>query len=99
MFSPAIIAERVAGMLRHYPFVDEAKLAYFLKRPPQAGRDSAFALYYVKREARTQEAQRAVLASLRFKCALLWAPLAALHYDRQTVVWGKRVTGRVELGG
>ena len=80
MFSPAIIAERVAGMLRHYPFVDEAKLGYFLKRPPQAGRDSAFALDYVKREARTPEAQAAVLDSLRFKCDVLWSQLDALRY-------------------
>ena len=80
MFSPALIAERVAGMLRHYPFVDEAKLAYFLKRPPQAGRDSAFALDYVKREALTAEAQAAVLDSLRFKCDVLWSQLDALHY-------------------
>src|SRR3546814_20067859 len=75
MFSPAIIAERVAGMLRHYTFVDEAKLAYFLKRPPQAGRDSAFALDYVKREARTPEAQRAVLKSQSFTGDVRGAPL------------------------
>src|SRR3546814_19258698 len=79
MFSPAIIAERVAGMLRHYPFVDEAKLVYFLKRPPPAGRDSAFALDYVKREARPQGAPRALPEPLRDQAAELGAPPDRAH--------------------
>jgi pyrroloquinoline-quinone synthase len=34
----------------------------------------------VKREARTPDAQAAVLASLEFKCSVLWAMLDALHH-------------------
>jgi pyrroloquinoline-quinone synthase len=80
MFSPSIISERVSGMLRNYDFVSEATLAYFTPRLTQAPQDVAFALNYVKREARTREQQEQVLAALRFKCDLLWAQLDALHH-------------------
>ena len=75
-----IISERVAGMLANYDFVTRETLAYFDKRPPQAQRDSDFALDYVKRHATTPEKQEAVLAALEFKCAVLWSMLDALSY-------------------
>jgi coenzyme PQQ biosynthesis protein C len=80
MFSPQIIGERVEGMLRNYDFVSADTLAYFSKRPPQAQRDSDFALDYVKRNAKTPEQQQAVLKALEFKCDVLWAMLDALHH-------------------
>jgi len=80
LFSPTIISERVAGMLKNYDFVTPATLAYFDKRPPQAKKDSDFALDYVKRHAVTPEQQRAVLAALTFKCDVLWAQLDALYH-------------------
>ena len=49
-------------------------------RPPQAQRDAAFALNYVKQQAKTPEQQQAVLAALEFKCGVLWAMLDALYY-------------------
>ena len=49
LFSPQIIGERVDGMLKSYDFVTAETLAYFAQRPPQAERDSRFALDYVKR--------------------------------------------------
>jgi pyrroloquinoline-quinone synthase len=55
-------------------------MAYFKRRLNQAPRDADFALEYVKRNARTPEAQTAVLEALRFKCNVLWAQLDALHY-------------------
>jgi pyrroloquinoline-quinone synthase len=67
-------------MLAHYDFVTRDTLAYFDKRPPQAERDSDFALDYVKRHARTHDAQALVLAALEFKCDILWAMLDALHH-------------------
>lgn len=81
LFSPQIIGERMAGMLAHYDFIDRAALAYFDRRPPQAARDAAFALDYVKRHAVTPEQQKAVLAALEFKCGVLWAMLDALHFS------------------
>lgn len=80
MFSPDIISERVAGMLRHYDFVSAETLAYFTPRLAQAPRDVDFALGYVLEHARSAEQQDAVLAALRFKCDLLWAQLDALHH-------------------
>lgn len=80
MFSPAIIAERVAGMLANYPFITAETLAYFDKRPAQASRDVDFALGYVHAHAVTAAQQQAVIAALRFKCDVLWAQLDALHF-------------------
>jgi coenzyme PQQ biosynthesis protein C len=80
LFSPVIIGERVEGMLAGYDFVTRETLAYFEKRPPQAERDSGFALAYVKANASTPDAQQAVLAALEFKCDVLWAMLDALYH-------------------
>lgn len=80
MFSPVIISERMAGMLANYDFVTRETLSYFEKRPPQAERDANFALNYVKRNAKTPEQQQAVLASLEFKCGVLWAMLDVLYH-------------------
>ncbi len=80
LFAPAIIADRVAGMLANYDFVTAEALAYFDKRLTQAPRDAEFALDYVKREARREDQQQAVLDALTFKCDLLWAQLDALEH-------------------
>lgn len=80
MFAPTIVQQRVESMLRHYDYLDAAKLAYFADRPRLAAKDADFALGYVKQHARTAEAQQAVLAALRFKCDVLWAMLDALHH-------------------
>ncbi|MGH7190366.1 MAG: pyrroloquinoline-quinone synthase PqqC, partial [Acetobacteraceae bacterium] len=80
IFSPAIISERVAGMLANYDFITRETLAYFNARLDQAPRDADFALEYVKHHARTPEQQHAAIAALTFKCDLLWAQLDALHH-------------------
>ena len=80
LFAPTIIAERVAGMLENYAFINEQTLSYFTARLSEARRDTEFALSYVKREAGTPEQQQAVLDALVFKCDLLWAQLDALHH-------------------
>src|SRR5215831_2483120 len=80
LFSPQIISERLEGMLKGYDFVSADTLAYFAKRPPLAQRDSDFALDYVKRHAKTSDAQQAVLKALEFKCDVLWAVLDALYH-------------------
>jgi coenzyme PQQ biosynthesis protein C len=78
LFSPQIINERIAGMLTNYDFVGEETLAYFTARPPQAQRDSNFALAHVLEYARSAEEQQSVVAALEFKCDVLWAQLDAL---------------------
>ncbi|MFQ5774392.1 MAG: pyrroloquinoline-quinone synthase PqqC [Kiloniellaceae bacterium] len=80
LFSPTIIAERMAGMLANYPFVDDKTLAYFQARLTQAPRDADYALAYVKEHARTAERQQAALDALTFKCDVLWAQLDALYH-------------------
>lgn len=80
LFSPVIIGERMAGMLANYDFISRETMSYFDKRPPQAQRDSDFALDYVKRHAMTPEQQSQVLAALEFKCGVLWSMLDALSY-------------------
>jgi pyrroloquinoline-quinone synthase len=80
LFAPAIHAERIAGMLEHYDFIDEKLVAYFRRRLTQAPRDATFALAFVRENARTVEQQQAVLAALRFKTNVLWAQLDALHF-------------------
>src|ERR1700678_4547079 len=79
LFSPIIIGERMEGMLKNYDFITTETLAYFSQRPPQAERDSRFALDYVKAHARAQETQANVLKALEFKCDVLWAMLDALY--------------------
>jgi coenzyme PQQ biosynthesis protein C len=80
LFSPAIIQERVSGMLAGYKFVTRETLAYFDKRLTQAPRDSNFALAYVIAQAKNRDEQELVLEALRFKCGVLWAQLDALYY-------------------
>ncbi|MCG8694242.1 MAG: pyrroloquinoline-quinone synthase PqqC [Minwuiales bacterium] len=80
LFAPQIIAERVAGMLSNYSFIDAETLAYFNKRMDQAPRDSNFALAYVKEHAVRPDQQQAVIDALYFKCNVLWSQLDALHY-------------------
>ena len=80
MFSPTIISERVAGMLKNYDFITRETLAYFDKRLTQAPRDADFALDYVKRHAVTPEQQAQALDALRFKCSVLWTQLDALSF-------------------
>ena len=80
LFAPSIHKERIVGMLANYDFVDDNVMAYFKRRLIQAPRDADFALQYVKQNARTPEAQQAVLDALRFKTNVLWAQLDALHY-------------------
>ncbi len=80
LFAPDIIAERTAGMIASYDFIDDSALVYFEHRLDQAPRDSDFALDYVVEHARTAHDQQAVLEAVRFKCDVLWAQLDALYH-------------------
>lgn len=80
MFSPTIISERVAGMLKNYDFITKDTLAYFDKRLTQAPRDAEFAIEYVQKHATTPALQRQAVAALTFKCNVLWTQLDALYF-------------------
>ena len=93
LFSPAIIQERVSGMLAGYPFVTRQTLAYFDKRLTQAPRDSNFALAYVIEHARNRDEQELVLEALRFKCGAFGT------IEGSTVTWPENLEGSVALFG
>ncbi len=80
LFAPALHRERIAGLLEHYDFANDATLAYFQKRLDQAPRDVEFGLSWVLDASTTPERQQAVIAALYFKCDVLWAQLDALYY-------------------
>ncbi len=80
LFAPTLHEERIAGMLEHYDFIDPTVMTYFRRRLDQAPRDAAFALDYVKANARTPEERRAVCDALIFKTNVLWVQLDALYH-------------------
>jgi pyrroloquinoline-quinone synthase len=80
LFAPSIHRERIVGMLENYNFIEERVMAYFKRRISQGARDSAFALDYVKANARTRAEQEACVGAVRFKCDVLWAQLDALNH-------------------
>ena len=80
LFAPEIHRQRIAGMLENYDFIDDSVMHYFRRRLKQAPRDVAFALDYVKQNARTPDAQAAVVEALKFKCNVLWSQLDALYF-------------------
>ncbi|HXV31244.1 MAG TPA: pyrroloquinoline-quinone synthase PqqC [Sinorhizobium sp.] len=79
LFAPRIHSERIAGLLEHYAFADEAALAYFRRRLTEAPRDVEFGLAYVLDHADTAEKQDAAAAALVFKTDVLWSQLDALY--------------------
>jgi pyrroloquinoline-quinone synthase len=80
LFAPSIHEERIAGMLKHYDFVNPEIMSYFSRRLTQAPRDANFALDYVRNNARTQGEREAVCNALIFKTNVLWVQLDALYH-------------------
>ena len=58
LFAPNIHEERIAGMLKHYDFVNPDTMSYFKRRLTQAPRDANFALDYVKTQRRRPRSAR-----------------------------------------
>jgi len=79
MFAPAIHAQRIAGLVAHYRFANEAALSYFRQRLKEAPEDVAIGLNFVLDHADTLEKQDAAAAALVFKTDVLWAQLDALY--------------------
>jgi pyrroloquinoline-quinone synthase len=77
-FAPDIMRARIAAWEQHYPWVDQAALAYFRARVPRAARDAQEAIAFVTRHATTREAQEACVRALVDKCRILWAMLDAI---------------------
>ena len=80
LFAPSLHEERIAGMLKHYDFIDPTAMTYFQRRLDQAPRDAGFALTYVRENAQTPDQRQAVCEALSFKTDCLWVQLDALHH-------------------
>ena len=80
LFAPNLHEERIAGMLKHYDFINPAVMTYFQHRLEQAPRDAGFALAYVRQHAQTPEQRQQVCDALTFKTNVLWVQLDALYH-------------------
>lgn len=78
LFSPDIMATRLAAFEQHYRWIDPAGLDYFRRRLTQAPRDSDEALALTLEHCRSRESQEAALRALEFKCDVLWSLLDAI---------------------
>jgi pyrroloquinoline-quinone synthase len=77
LFGPPVMERRVAAIVKNYPWIDPAGLAYFEERIPIAARDAESALAWVLQEATTPEIEQRCVDALRFKCDVLWCMLDA----------------------
>ena len=96
LFAPNLHEERIAGMLKHYDFINPSVMTYFQRRLDQAPRDARFALDYVREHARNPEERQAVCEALTFKTNVLWVQLDALHH---AYVTGHGAARRLPAGG
>ena len=90
MFSKNLITLRMDRMLAHYPYLSSS-LGYFESRLSQAPEDAAFALNWVKQNAKTRAEQELAIGALRAKCDILWAQLDALYFAYVSRVGLRRV--------
>jgi len=80
----AFLGERAEAFRKHYGWIEEGGLAYFLSRTTQAPRDAQEGLAYVLAHATSPEDQERAAAALLRKCEILWALLDGVE-------WGGRV--------
>jgi pyrroloquinoline-quinone synthase len=78
LFGPAAIKTRLAGLEKHYPWIDPAGLDYFRTRLKLAPADAQYALDLVVERCRSRAEQERAVSALAFKCDLLWAQLDAI---------------------
>ncbi|MCX5134917.1 pyrroloquinoline-quinone synthase PqqC [Streptomyces sp. NBC_00340] len=78
--APNIMMTRLETFPVHYPWIEEAGLAYFRSRVPQGSRDGAEALAWVIDWARTRSDQHKALSALAFKCDVLWSLLDSVEH-------------------
>jgi hypothetical protein len=74
------LGERAEAFRKHYGWIEESGLEYFLSRTTQAPRDAAEGLAYVLARARTPEDEERCAAALLRKCEILWALLDGVEW-------------------
>ena len=80
LFSPDLMADRLAVFQRHYPWIKPVGYSYFEARIPVVRKDSEYTLGLVVEHCVAREQQDAAIAALAFKCDVLWAMLDAIDY-------------------
>jgi pyrroloquinoline-quinone synthase len=80
------LGERAEAFRKHYGWIEEAGLEYFLSRTTQAPRDAAEGLAHVLAHAKSAEDQDRCAAALERKCEILSALLDGVE-------WGGRAPG------
>ena len=80
----AFLGERAEAFRKHYGWIEEAGLAYFLSRTTQAPRDAEEGLAFVLEHARSSGEEARCEAALLRKCEILWALLDGVE-------WGGKV--------
>ena len=85
LFAPHIHKERINTWPQHYPWIDEAGLAYFKNRISQARRDVEQGLAITLQHFDTCALQQRALDILQFKLDVLWQmnDAMALRYGTQ----------------
>ncbi len=81
LYAGPFLGERAEAFRKHYRWIAEDGLAYFLSRRAQAPNDAREGLAYVREHATSQQDQDRCVAALTRKCEILWALLDG-------VVWG-----------
>jgi pyrroloquinoline-quinone synthase len=76
----AYLGERAEAFRKHYGWIEEGGLAYFLSRTSQAPRDAEEGLAFVLAHAKTPEDQERCAAALLRKCEILWALLDGVEW-------------------
>lgn len=84
LFSPDLMAARIVSWQQHYTWIKPDGFAYFESRIPVVRADSEYTLDLVLDHCVGDEAQRAAIAALTFKCDVLGAMLDAIDYAAMT---------------
>ena len=96
LFSKDLISLRMEKMRQHYPWLSGG-LDYFEARLTQAPEDAAFAINYVRENAKTRAQQESAIQALRDKCDILWAQLDALYFAYVQPGWPPPGAFRIEV--
>ena len=96
LFSKDLISLRMEKMKQHYPWLSGG-LDYFEARLTQAPEDAAFAINYVRENAKTRAQQESAVQALRDKCDILWAQLDALYFAYVQPGWPPPGAFRIEV--
>ena len=74
------LGARAEAFRKHYGFIEESGLEYFLSRTLQAPRDAQEGLAFVLAHATTPEDQERCAAALLRKCEILWGLLDGVEW-------------------